>query len=344
MDQKITMRARLRGWFRTLVALARTPAGARILRLANWALVIGVAAYLVLALRQYGLGQVVTAFPTTPWFYVLFALLYVSLPISEWIIYRLCWKDPLRGSLGVFLKKRVYNRDVMGYSGEVYFFSWAQKNVGLGRVPIMETIRDTNIVSSLASTAVAILLVGVYLFRGEINIGRLIGDNGWYVAVIGVIAALLIPVVIRFRRYVFSMPRRLALQVFGIYVVRLIIGQVLQIAQWAVVLPGEPLRVWFTFAAIAIIVSRLPFVSNQNLLFMGAGVTIAGRLGLPTVEVAAMLLATAVLDKVVNIIAFVWASYAERHQIGKSMSIEADADLLTEQADPLSANPDDSAR
>ncbi len=292
------------------------------LQLANWLFLGAVLVYLIFKLKEFGFSEIVASLPRTPWFYFYFALLYVSLPLTEVFIYRMCWGLPVRGSIGAFFKKRVYNKDVMGYSGEVYFFAWAQDRLSLTRTRIVETIRDTNIISSIASTCVAVVLMAVFLVRGEINLRELVGNNTGYVFAAIAVFFVLITIAIRFRRYVFSMQRRLALNIFLIYAVRLIVAQVFQIAQWVVVLPDEPLGAWFTLAAIAIIVSRIPLISNQNIVFLGAGLSVAEQLGLPSLEIAAMLIATAVLDKIVNLIVFGIATYSERHKIGETLSLD----------------------
>lgn len=210
----------------------------------------------------------------------------------------------------------------MGYAGEVYFFSWVHEVTQIGRKRILETIRDTNIISSIASTSVALVLVGVFAVRGEINIRDLIGENSGYVVASIVLLIVLIPIVFKFRRYVFSMQRKLALQILAIMTIRLIIGQIVQIAQWAVVLPDVAISAWFTLAAIGIVISRIPLISNQNLVFLGAGMTLADQIGLPAIEIAAMLLATTVLDKIVNAIVFAVTTRMERHHIRTNNNVD----------------------
>ena len=76
------------------------------------------------------------------------------------------------------------------------------------------------------------------------------------------------------------MAAKTALLIFGVLLVRLIVGQVLQIGMWAVAMPEVSLPVWFTFAAASIIVSRIPFVPNRDLIFLGLGVSLSGVVGI----------------------------------------------------------------
>jgi hypothetical protein len=83
--------------------------------------------------------------------------------------------------------------------------------------------------------------------------------------------------------------------------VRLVAGQALQIGLWAVAMPEVPLRVWFTYAAMSLIISRIPVIPNRDLIFLGAGVGLAGVVNISTAGVASMLVAVTVLNKVLNL-------------------------------------------
>ena len=277
---------------------------------------IGVLGYLAYQLTHIGWSNVASALPTTPWFYVLFLLIYASLPVAETLLYGFLWKQkrPWSG-LPVFIKKRVFNKDVLGYSGEVYLFAWARRQVGLPEREIAKTIRDTNILSSAASTVVAVLLLGLFLTAGHLSVHDLLGATTWTYLVGGALGGLvLVAVGLRFRRYLFAMPFRTAALVFGIYCGRLLLGQVLQITQWAVVMPDVAIEVWFTFAALSLVITRLPFVPSQDLIFLGAGLELSGMMAVPQAELAAMLLMASVLDKLLNAFLFGLLTLLERRK------------------------------
>jgi hypothetical protein len=67
-----------------------------------------------------GLAGLSRAVPHNPLFYIAFALLYMSSPAGDYIIFRRLWGIPLSG-LAALLKKRIANDVVLGYSGEAYF-------------------------------------------------------------------------------------------------------------------------------------------------------------------------------------------------------------------------------
>ncbi len=287
--------------------------GRRVLRALRVLMLLGILAYLGYKMVDIGWEAIWAAMPTRPLFYVLFLALYFLLPLTEVLIYRLSWPFRVRQSLPAFVKKRIYNKEVMGYSGEVYFFTWARKHVGLPDAELAKTIRDNNIISSVASTVIALGLLGIFLYVGHLRITDLIGEGQakyWLGAVL--LIGAMIPVALRFRKYIFSMAAKTALLIFGIQCARLIAGQGLQIAQWSVVMPDVSLSVWFTFAAVSIILTRIPLLPSQNLVFMGVGVELSSSLGIPEAAMFSMLGVLAALDKVLNFAFFLLFSVRAR--------------------------------
>ena len=279
--------------------------GRRVLQGARVVFMLGIFAYLVYELRDVSWSEIGAALPTNPLFYLIFLLLYFLLPVAESFIYRITWTFEAWKSLPAFIKKRIYNNDVLGYSGEFYFYTWARKNVGLSDREILKTIRDQNVVSSAASTMIALVLVAVFLYIGQINITEWIGPQETSYLVGGAVVTLLLAaLVIRLRRYLFSIAAKTALLIFAVHIVRLIVGQALQIGMWAVAMPEVSLPVWFTFAAASIIVSRIPLIPNRDLIFLGLGVSLSGVVGISEAGVFAMLGAITVMGKVINVLFF----------------------------------------
>ncbi len=279
--------------------------GRRVLQGARVVFMLGIFAYLVYELRDVSWSEIGAALPTNPLFYLIFLLLYFLLPVAECFIYRITWTFEAWKSLPAFIKKRIYNNDVLGYSGEFYFYTWARKNVGLSDREILKTIRDQNVVSSAASTMIALVLVAVFLYIGQINITEWIGPQETSYLVGGAVVALLLAAIaVPLRRYLFSMAAKTALLIFAIHLARLIVGQALQIGMWSVAMPEVSLPVWFTFAAASIIVSRIPLIPNRDLIFLGLGVSLSGVVGISEAGVFAMLGAITVMGKVINVLFF----------------------------------------
>jgi hypothetical protein len=108
------------------------------------------------------------------------------------------------------------------------------------------------------------------------------------------------------------MDRRTALSVAAIYLGRQLVGMALQIAQWAVALPNVGLRTWFTFGAASTIVSRIPVIPNKDLIFVSAGIGLAGILNISSASVAGMLLVISALRRLLHFGLFTTISVWER--------------------------------
>lgn len=328
-----TLRAGARRLHRRALAFAQTRAGRVLLRFGRTGLTVAIVGYLAYELTTIGWGAVWAALPTNPWFYAIFGVLYVALPVAEIVIYRLVWSYDVVQSIPAFLKKRVYNKDVLGYSGEVYFFAWARQHVGLADAQIARDIRDLNIVSSVASTSVSAVLLLVFLYIGEVSVTDWLGRQP-PVYVLGALAAtaLVGALLVRLRRYLFALPMRIAALVFAIHCGRLAAAQGLQIVQWNLAMPEVPLDVWLTYAAAFIIVSRIPFVPNLDLIFLWAGIEMAGAMQVSEAGLAGMLGALAVLGKVVNAVLFAAASLVS--------PTPPDVDAVPDAASPDAVPPD----
>lgn len=264
-------------------------------------------------LYEIGWREVLTSLPTQPLFYVLFFVLYLTLPTSEVFIYKQVWKLRRWPMFKAFLTKRVYNEEVMGYSGEFYLFLWARKYLSDKDKEILKNVRDNNILSSVTSNLVAVFLVGTLITAGIIDLSDLIGNVDLLYLTLGVFLFLIvISVLIQFRKYIFSLPMKKALIVFSIYLFRFLLHHSLLILQWSIVLPDTPVSVWFLFVAIIIMVNRIPFLPSRDLIFMWAGIEVARVLEMATASVAAMLLVSSALKKLTNLILFLLISYFNR--------------------------------
>ncbi|GIV61046.1 hypothetical protein GQ464_009490 [Rhodocaloribacter litoris] len=285
---------------------AASDRGRMVLRALRGLFWLGMLGYLGYKLVHIGWAAIWASLPRQPLFYLLFLALYFLLPLAEVVMYKVTWPFAGWRSIPAFVKKRIYNKEVMGYAGEVYFFTWARRHVALPEAELAKTIRDNNILSSAASTLVALGLLGVFLYLGHLRLTDVLRneDVGYWMGA-GILMALLVPVGLRFRKYLFSMAAKTALVIFALQCGRLVLGQVLQIGQWAVVMPSVPLGTWFTFAAISIILTRIPFLPNQNLVFMGVGVELSTSLGVPEAAMFSMLGVITALDKLLSFGLFV---------------------------------------
>lgn len=269
--------------------------------------IIGVITY---QLTMIGWREVLTSLPTQILFYVIFFILYVTLPIAEIFIYRQVWKFKPWDGFKAFVTKKVYNDEVMGYSGDFYLFIWIRRKIDKSATDILKNIRDNVIISGINSNSIAVLLVGVLIYIGQIEILDFIEDvNIVYVVTGFLIVTVLIVLVIQFRKYLFDLPIKKALLVYSIYLTRFIIHHSLLVLQWSIVIPNTPLSVWFTFIAILLVVNRIPFLPSKELMFVWFGIELSRMLDMATASVAGMLLVSGALLKITNLVLFSLISY-----------------------------------
>lgn len=295
---------------------ARSPLGKSLLRWFRRIFIAGILTWLFYQITKVGWGSVWNSLPTNPLFYLLFLLNYLSLPVFEIFIYRLTWNFEMLKSLPVFMLKKGYNKDVLGYSGEFYFYLWARKVLDVGDAYILKIIKDNNIISSIASTLISVVLLAAFLYTGQIKImDWLANQNQVYVYGGPILLILLTAAFIRFRHYVISMPMKTALTIFGIQNLRLLMIHAVNLLMYIIVIPQTPFYVWFTLIAIEIILSRIPFLPNRDLIFTGVGIGLSVSLQVPESELTALLVVKNVLNKLFNFGIFGLTSVIEKYEI-----------------------------
>jgi hypothetical protein len=301
----------------------QSPAAARFGRVLRYALTAGILVYLVYRLSTIGWAEIWRSLPVTPWFYLIFIGMYLALPVMDSLAYRLSWHFPFWTGLPAFLKKRVYNKDVLGYSGEVYLYAWAKKHLSLSEREILGTVKDNTIVSSVASTFFAVTVLVVLFFSGSIALDGLLTPTNTGYAILGALAVTaLVALAVRFRRVLFRVSGRTMVAIFLLHVTRLTLVSLLQVLQWSVVLPDVELRVWLTFFAVQLVTSRIPFLPSRDLIFFGASVELSRILDVSSAGIAGMMLVASVLDKSVNFVLFLTLSLFDRRKAPNSVPLQ----------------------
>jgi hypothetical protein len=297
----------------------RVRASLRTLRGRAWArrlqlgLQIGVAALLLARLTQVGWGRLFDALPASPLFYLCVVAAWAGLPASEALIYRPLWGTALRRMFAVAARKRAFNDDVGGYSGEALLVVWAAtEGVDEGRA--LRAVRDNNILS--ASTSLVVTLAAAAgaaatgVFGGAVS-GQLLALAVLPIAGLGVALAVL-------RRRMFALSVRQTVRISAIHLTRLMATSGLAIAAWAVAVPVVPMEIWVAFLATQLLVNRIPFLPGRDLLFVGAGVELAGALELAEAAVAGALLVQVTTYKVLNLAALLLTARMKPAQPGEA--------------------------
>lgn len=283
----------------------------------QYLLQVGIIGYLIYKLYEIGFAEVISALPLNPIFYLLFILIYFSLPISEIFIYRLGWAFNNFKAFLVFIQKKVLNTDVLGYSGEIYLFYWAKDKLKVPTVEAMKFIKDNNILSSLSSTFVSVVLLIFFLSQGYINIDDFIPEIESSLVYVWIILGVLVIgfVGYKFRKYILSVNWKDAITILGIYTGRLILTNILQIVQYKIAEPTVPWAVWFSLMAVQIMSTRIPFLPSQDVLYVSLALEMSVMLDVPETLLVGVLTANLILKKLIGASSFMISSFTQS-QIG----------------------------
>lgn len=226
------------------------------------ALTIAMFVFVVRKLLATGVPGLLHALPDSPLFYIVFAGLYMSAPLGDYVIFRRLWGIPLLGLIAL-MKKRVANEVLLGYSGEAYFYAWARQRSEMVAAPF-GAVKDVSILSAIAGNGLTLIMVAVALpFGRELLDPQMFRLVVWSAAIT---VATSLPFLI-FSRRVFSLARATLWWIFGVHSLRLIAGSVLIALAWHFALPNVSVFIWLFLAAGRLLVSRLPLVPNKDLVF-----------------------------------------------------------------------------
>jgi len=270
-------------------------------KIAQRILLVLIVAYLIYQLTNVGWGEVIGALPENPWFYAFFLLRFLALPVSEIAIYEMIWRRPLIRHFTVFIRKRVYNYAVLGYSGEVFLTSWARRTLGLPDRTVLGGVKDNNLLSAFTSNVTTVILIVALAVSGRLQVGleALPGAAALF-ALAFTSASTLAITVFSFRRRLTSLTDHKLVRLLSVHSVRQLLIMILHAAMYASALPDAPLMAWVTFITLQLVISRIPFLPNQDLVFLGAALALSSIVGASEAAVAGMLIAEAGLSQLVN--------------------------------------------
>lgn len=245
-----------------------------------------------------GLVGLTQAAPSSWIFYIFFAGVYLAGPTFDFIIYRKLWHIPWSGMVALH-RKRIANDVVLGYSGEAYFYAWARQRTQMVAAPF-GAVKDVSILSAMAGNAITLLLFALALpFAGE-----LLTPAQYKTGLVSaaIIIAMSLPFLLLSRR-VFSLERGELWHVFAVHCARLVVGSIFVACAWHFAMPEVSIGMWLLLAAARMLVSRLPFVPNKDLLFANFAIIMIGQ-GAALSEMLAFMAALTLLMHVVLIAAF----------------------------------------
>ena len=272
-------------------------------------LIIG---YLVYQISQIGFKDFLVSIPLNPLFYIIYIIIYISLPTIEYIIYAKKWNFIDKNLIRTLFKKKVLNTDVLGYSGEVFLFIWAKKYINKNRSNIIYFIKDNNILSALASGIISIILLFYFILNGSIHFDNLFLNKEQNIFLL--IISLICNICIYFnyyKKYIFHIKLLEGIWIFLLHSFRILIINILQIIQWKLVMPEINISVWFTYSAVQIIISRIPFIPSLDALFVNVILELSDLLMVSQDLVVGMLTVNIVFNRLLNLGIYIYNSFIE---------------------------------
>lgn len=225
----------------------------------------------LLALRHFDTTPIRDMLPANPIFWLVFVLSYMLTPLSEFMIFNRLWSLPAAG-MGALLRKRLSNEMLVGYSGEVYFYSWAREHGSVTNTPY-GAIKDVAILSALAGNLVTLFLLLPALPLLATHEGVIDAQlMTWSIAIVGGTSAI----AVLFRKRLFSLPREERRFVLAVHFVRIIGSLALTALLWHLVLPDVGLSWWFLLVTLQQLLSRLPLLPNKDVVFAGLAILLIG--------------------------------------------------------------------
>jgi hypothetical protein len=307
MPALASIRPTVRERVRAFGGLLRTARGQRWTRWGRWAVQAAVAVLLAVQLSEVGWTNLWRALPAGAAFYLLLVLHYALLPLAEAPIYTRRWGTGFGETFQACLRKRVYNDDLVGYVGEVYLVLWGGER-GINRGAASRDVRDVNILSSVVSFAGTLAAAAWAVGAGSgggVGSGHVLG-----LAALPLVALLVAVAVLG--RTAFALPPGDAVRATVYHLARLFGTSAALVGMWRVAVPEISLGVWAAYLAAQLLVGRIPLLPGKDLLFVGAGVGMAGSLGVAEASVAGALLVQVVATKALNLVVLVGPSALRR--------------------------------
>lgn len=242
-----------------------------------WAWITPTISVIVLAmvlwhLRTVDFDALVRAVPTNPLFWIVFLSRYFVGIVTEFIIFRWLWHVPFEGLIAL-TRKNVINQLVVDYLGDAYFYTWARRKMKMVTAPF-GAVKDVAILSSLVSNLLTLAMMAmVYRYTVALNLNT----TGTTIAASVGIIVLISVLVVAFGKKLFSLDRQQLWGISGIHLVSLLLNNVLLAWAWSLALPDVAIGWWLMLATARMLISRLPLISNKDVIFAAVAIFAIGR-------------------------------------------------------------------
>lgn len=267
--------------------------GKRWAALASMAISLALLVAVALQFKDLDFARVQGLIPASPVFWTAFAAYYLSGPVSEWVVYRRLWAMPLTG-IGALLRKLVANELLLGYLGEAQFYAWARARTKLSEAPF-GAIKDMTILSALVGNGATLVMLAFawpYVSAGQLGV-----EGTTAFASLGVVLLTSLGILL-FRRQLFTLPKRDLWFISAAHLARIVVILIASAVMWHAVLPSVAITLWLVLATLRMLLSRLPFLPNKDIIFAGVTVLLLGK----SADVAALMAMMALLLLVAHMI------------------------------------------
>lgn len=269
------------GW----TAPADEPPAKSVLRWVGPLVSLAIVAVALNSFRGTDFHRIWTLVPSSPRFWFIFVLAYFTQPIMDFVIFRRLWRIPAAGFLAL-VRKYISNEVLLGYSGELYFYTWARRRAtvadgqpgGIGSGAIRTgapfgAIKDVTILSALVGNFVTLaVFAAAYPTLEKLNIG--LSGRTLFTSIAVLLGSSLAVMLLRGR--VFSLPRSQLAFVAAMQLIRVLGATGLLALMWSLVLPAVPFIYWLMLTSLRLLISRLPLIPNKDVVFAGVAVLIVG--------------------------------------------------------------------
>lgn len=244
-------------------------------RLSRWAppiISLAILGAVGLELSRLDVAGIRALLPTSVGFWLVFLAYYASAPLADWVIFRRLWTIPVAGFFAL-VRKLIGNELLLGYVGELYFYSWARKRSAMVGAPF-GAVKDVAILSAVVGNIVtlAMLCLTYPLFRW-LHLGI---DARAFALSIGVVLLTSLAAML-YRKKLFSLPRRDLQFIVMIHFVRVMLTTGLAAWMWHIALPSVSISLWLLLSTLRLLLSRLPFVPNKDVVFAGMAIFLVGQ-------------------------------------------------------------------
>lgn len=275
--------------FQRAVAKWNDRSGKPVLHLLRWLVPILLLAFLGRRLAQLGWVHVWDARPDAVSFYLVLFLPFFVQPVADLIIYRNLLGVGRALPLIVLLRKRYLNSVMLEYSGEAYFFFWAQRNLDLARGVLLHAVKDTNFLSAGAGLAIVWLMLLALVASGGVKLPEFLSANFWTFVLIGSVPLVPCLALVVGGRRVTTLSRGEVASTFAIHLARSVAVLSLEFTLWWLSGALPSAAVCLEFVGLRLLVTRLPMMPGKDLLFVGIGLAAAGLMDVSAPKVASVL-------------------------------------------------------